>query len=137
SPRRCAERGGRGRFQVRRLLGPGGEAGKRVDRLRVGDGFPAAAPPLRREGPGVPAALDRSPRPSRVRWTRSMTSFSPTCLLVTGGAGFIGSNFVRWVLAHEPNVTVVNLDLLTYAGNVESLEDVEQRFGRQGDGRYG
>jgi len=65
-----------------------------------------------------------------------MTSFSPTCLLVTGGAGFIGSNFVRWVLEHEPNITVVNLDLLTYAGNVESLEDVEQRFGRHGDGRY-
>ncbi len=65
-----------------------------------------------------------------------MTSFSPTCLLVTGGAGFIGSNFGRWVLEHEPNVTVVNLDLLTYAGNVESLEDVEQRFGRHGDGRY-
>ena len=42
-----------------------------------------------------------------------MTSFSPTCLVVTGGAGFIGSNFVRWVLEHEPNVTVVNLDLLT------------------------
>src|SRR5437016_9766722 len=65
-----------------------------------------------------------------------MTSFSPTCLVVTGGAGFIGSNFVRWVLEHERDVTVVNLDLLTYAGNVESLEDVEQRYGRNGDGRH-
>ena len=65
-----------------------------------------------------------------------MTSFAPHCLLVTGGAGFIGSNFVRWVLERDKDVTVVNLDLLTYAGNVESLEDVELRHGRQGDGRY-
>ncbi len=65
-----------------------------------------------------------------------MTAFTPRCLLVTGGAGFIGSNFVRWVLEHEPDVTVVNLDLLTYAGNLESLEDVDQRYGHRGDGRY-
>jgi len=65
-----------------------------------------------------------------------VTSFAPHCLLVTGGAGFIGSNFVRWVLERDKDVTVVNLDLLTYAGNVESLEDVELRHGRQGDGRY-
>jgi dTDP-glucose 4,6-dehydratase len=43
-------------------------------------------------------------------------------LLVTGGAGFIGSNFVRHVLAADPEVRVVNLDLLTYAGHLESLE---------------
>ena len=60
----------------------------------------------------------------------------PRCLLVTGGAGFIGSNFVRWVLANQRAVTVVNLDLLTYAGNLESLADVEQRHGRNGDRRY-
>ncbi len=42
-------------------------------------------------------------------------------ILVTGGAGFIGSNFVRMVLAEQPNVRVVNLDNLTYAGNLESL----------------
>ena len=65
-----------------------------------------------------------------------MTAFAPRCVLVTGGAGFIGSNFVRWVLEHEPDVTVVNLDLLTYAGNLESLEDVDQRYGHRGDGRY-
>jgi dTDP-glucose 4,6-dehydratase len=45
-------------------------------------------------------------------------------LLVTGGAGFIGSNFVRWVLASQPDVQVTNLDALTYAGNLASLEDV-------------
>jgi len=45
-------------------------------------------------------------------------------VLVTGGAGFIGSNFVRWLLDTDPNVQIVNLDLLTYAGNLESLSDV-------------
>jgi dTDP-glucose 4,6-dehydratase len=46
-------------------------------------------------------------------------------ILVTGGAGFIGSNFVRHVLAHHPGDSVVNLDALTYAGNLENLRDVE------------
>lgn len=43
-------------------------------------------------------------------------------ILVTGGAGFIGSNFVRMVLTEHPDVFVVNLDKLTYAGNLENLE---------------
>jgi len=46
-------------------------------------------------------------------------------LLVTGGAGFIGSNFIRSVLGRHPGVRVVNLDKLTYAGNLENLRDVE------------
>jgi dTDP-glucose 4,6-dehydratase len=45
-------------------------------------------------------------------------------LLVTGGAGFIGSNFVRYWLQHHPEDRVVNLDALTYAGNLDSLNDV-------------
>ena len=36
--------------------------------------------------------------------------------LITGGAGFIGSNFVRYVLEHEPDAQVTNLDAMTYAG---------------------
>lgn len=49
-------------------------------------------------------------------------------LLVTGGAGFIGSNFVRrWVAVH-PDDQVVVLDLLTYAGNLANLADLEGRF---------
>jgi dTDP-glucose 4,6-dehydratase len=47
-------------------------------------------------------------------------------LLVTGGAGFIGSNFVRQVLAAHSDVEVVNFDALTYAGNLENLADVEK-----------
>jgi dTDP-glucose 4,6-dehydratase len=43
-------------------------------------------------------------------------------LLVTGGAGFIGSNFVRMVLSEHPDCFIVNLDKLTYAGNLENLE---------------
>jgi dTDP-glucose 4,6-dehydratase len=46
-------------------------------------------------------------------------------ILVTGGAGFIGSNFVRHVLTAHRDDTVVNLDKLTYAGNLENLRDVE------------
>lgn len=46
-------------------------------------------------------------------------------ILVTGGAGFIGSNFIRHVLGRHPGTRVVNLDKLTYAGNLENLRDVE------------
>ena len=45
-------------------------------------------------------------------------------LLVTGGAGFIGSAFVRYVLAHDEDIKVVTLDKLTYAGNLENLAPV-------------
>ncbi len=46
-------------------------------------------------------------------------------LLITGGAGFIGSNFVRYWLKNHPDDKIVNLDKLTYAGHLESLKDVE------------
>ena len=47
-------------------------------------------------------------------------------VLVTGGAGFIGSNLVRLLRRERPDWTVVNLDKLTYAGNAESLPDVQK-----------
>jgi len=47
-------------------------------------------------------------------------------VLVTGGAGFIGSNFVRFLLSARPGVEIVNFDKLTYAGNPESLADFAQ-----------
>jgi dTDP-glucose 4,6-dehydratase len=46
-------------------------------------------------------------------------------ILVTGGAGFIGSNYIQYVLKKYPEDEIVNLDALTYAGNLENLKDVE------------
>ena len=47
--------------------------------------------------------------------------FKPTNIIVTGGAGFIGSNFVHWVIDNQPGVHVTVLDALTYAGNLDNL----------------
>lgn len=46
-------------------------------------------------------------------------------ILVTGGAGFIGSNFIRHMLSTHPDYEIINLDRLTYAGNLENLKDIE------------
>jgi dTDP-glucose 4,6-dehydratase len=51
-------------------------------------------------------------------------------ILVAGGAGFIGSNFIRYVMRERPDVAVVNFDALTYAGNLDNLAGVS------GDARY-
>ena len=92
--------------------------------------------------PRLPHGRRASPRPSTgwsrsderprscARWTRpSMTRESreggDVRLVVTGGAGFIGSNFVRYMLDRYDDVEIVNLDKLTYAGNLENLRDVE------------
>ena len=62
-------------------------------------------------------------------------------LLVTGGAGFIGSNFIRYWLKKYPKNKIINLDKLTYAGNLENLKEVENNpnytfiKGNIGDGR--
>lgn len=49
-------------------------------------------------------------------------------ILVTGGAGFIGSNFIRQTLALRPQWRIVNLDALTYAGNAANLDDVAKQY---------
>jgi len=51
-------------------------------------------------------------------------------ILVTGGCGFIGSNFIRYLLGKQPSATIFNLDKLTYAGNPANLRDIES------DARY-
>ena len=51
-------------------------------------------------------------------------------VLVTGGAGFIGSNFIRFFLAKYADDAIVNLDKLTYAGNLDNVAEFE------GDPRY-
>ena len=48
-----------------------------------------------------------------------------TTILVTGGAGFIGSCYVRHILKKHPNYKVINIDALTYCGNLENLQDIE------------
>ena len=52
-------------------------------------------------------------------------------ILVTGGAGFIGSNFIRYMLHMYPHYEIINLDKLTYSGNLENLKDVssQTRYG--------
>lgn len=46
-------------------------------------------------------------------------------LLITGGAGFIGSNFIRYIFNKYPDYKIINLDKLTYCGNLENLRDIE------------
>lgn len=48
-------------------------------------------------------------------------------ILITGGAGFIGSHVVRLFVNKYPNYRIINLDALTYAGNLENLEDIENK----------
>ena len=59
------------------------------------------------------------------------TAHTPRSVLVTGGAGFIGCNFVRHLLAADPRIRVVNLDALTYAGHPANLEDVTADHGER------
>ncbi|HPX62272.1 MAG TPA: dTDP-glucose 4,6-dehydratase [Deltaproteobacteria bacterium] len=55
--------------------------------------------------------------------------FNPASLLVTGGAGFIGANFIHSFIVNNPDCRIVNLDALTYAGNLANLQAVEKHPG--------
>ena len=59
----------------------------------------------------------------------SESTHRPRSMLLTGGAGFIGCNFVRHCLAADPDLQLVNLDALTYAGHLASLRDVSETYG--------
>lgn len=59
----------------------------------------------------------------------SESTHHPRSILVTGGAGFIGSNYVRWALAADPELKLVNVDALTYAGHLASLDGVDDDYG--------
>lgn len=51
-------------------------------------------------------------------------SYQPRSMLVTGGAGFIGANFIRYILESEPDIIIINLDKLTYAGSLDNLKNL-------------
>src|SRR5438045_8614848 len=52
-------------------------------------------------------------------------------ILVTGGCGFIGSNFIRYILQHDKPEYVTNVDVLTYAGNIDNLQGVYEEHGER------
>ena len=101
---------------------PADELGVAWDDPEIGADWGVAEPIALRPRPGEPAAAPTSSR-SGSR-TPGLRPVSPCSILVTGGAGFIGSNYVRYVLANtDDEVTVY--DALTYAGNLATLRDVE------------
>ena len=57
-------------------------------------------------------------------WVMVEELFTPHNIIVTGGCGFIGSNFVHYVYNNHPDVHVTVLDALTYAGNLENIRGI-------------
>ncbi|ETN92857.1 dTDP-glucose 4,6-dehydratase [Gammaproteobacteria bacterium MOLA455] len=58
---------------------------------------------------------------------KPVDKYKPKNILVTGGAGFIGCNYVRYMLANDREIEIVNLDKLTYAGSLENLTDLADK----------
>ncbi|MBV8802642.1 MAG: GDP-mannose 4,6-dehydratase, partial [Gammaproteobacteria bacterium] len=56
----------------------------------------------------------------------SLHNFQPNNILVTGGAGFIGANFIHYLLRHNKIAKIYNLDCLTYAGSKNYLDDLPE-----------
>lgn len=63
-----------------------------------------------------------------------MSEYQPKNMLVTGGAGFIGSNFIRYMLSTDKKINIINLDKLTYAGNLDNLKDLPKDL--KGNSKY-
>ena len=63
------------------------------------------------------------------RWEKKIRNkqIMEKTILITGGAGFIGSHVVRRFVRKYPDYTIVNADKLTYAGNLENLKDIRKR----------
>ena len=59
------------------------------------------------------------------------TTHTPSVVLLTGGAGFIGCNLVRYLLRTDPSLRVVNVDALTYAGLLVNLQGIEEAYGQR------
>ena len=70
-----------------------------------------------------PQTSNQKPQTSNMKHETS--NMKPQTILITGGAGFIGSHLVRLFVNKYPNYKVVNLDKLTYAGNLANLTDIE------------
>ena len=62
--------------------------------------------------------------PDGMLWVMAEELFTPHNIIVTGGCGFIGSNFVHYVYNNHPDVHVTVLDALTYAGNLENIRGI-------------
>lgn len=65
----------------------------------------------------TPSFVDKKVRGKK----KEEMNFKKQTILVTGGAGFIGSNFIRYILKKYQDYKIINLDKLTYAGNLKSL----------------
>src|ERR1700680_1235753 len=72
---------------------------------------------------GIPEYRNKASRRTN-RFSRNVTGGQGLRVLITGGAGFIGSNFIRHLLHSRRDVEIINFDSLTYAGNPESLADI-------------
>src|SRR6476620_8117879 len=76
---------------------------------------------------GGASAVSISPRAA----SAPLLGSAPMRILVTGGCGFIGSNFIRYILQHYKPAYVTNVDALTYAGNLANLDGLVQEHGER------
>src|SRR6266446_4476040 len=93
-------------------------------KARIAHGVQSIRASRSASGGGMAAALF-SPRAG----CSPLLGSAPMRILVTGGCGFIGSNFIRYILQHYKPAYVTNVDVLTYAGNLANLDGVVEEHG--------